>query len=439
MFTWFIAASNGTKTIDRKVQGTIMIIGTNLNVKFSRGVDGDTIRVFLPGQASDESLRILALDTEESNAGGSKPVTPWGKKAKERAEKFFENADEITIEFPGNEDVETCIKKYRGNFGRLLVYVYRSGVDFQETMIREGFSPYFVKYGNAEFAGHHQRYIKAEREAQRQRIGVWDPITVNGSELRNYAALGTWWQLRADIIDEYRNARGTDDSLLNPRLDYAELQVKAGNGESATVFTEFRTIRRIRGKSGLIGIGSNEQPFSLFIPDMDSPEGQATVNLLESRYISSGDDHPRRSYAYVTGQLSTFQDRPQMVLNVATQITDSIVAREDTSPPAALEIASLLPNPEGPDAGFENVTLRNMGVAVANIQGWSMQDRAGNRLALDGAIQAGQDWEIVLRPGQMPLNNTGDEVVLIDPDGKIQNKASYSASDVVSGRPILFL
>ena len=53
-----------------------MIQGTTVEATVSRVVDGDTIRVFLPRQSDDESLRILALDTEESRASGSKPVTP---------------------------------------------------------------------------------------------------------------------------------------------------------------------------------------------------------------------------------------------------------------------------------------------------------------------------------------------------------------------------
>lgn len=425
--------------------------GTHLDVRFSRVVDGDTIRVFLPGQDRDESLRILALDTEESHAGGSKPVTPWGREAKTRAEEFFQGVETVTIEFPGNEDLATCLRKYRGNFGRLLVYVYRGDEDFQETMIREGYSPYFVKYGNAEFAEHHQRYQQAEREAQSQHIGVWDQIAVNGSEMRNYAALGTWWLLRASIIDEYRKRKAQGANVLNTRLDYAELKAKAEAGEEATVFTELRSITRVGGSSGLIGIGSNEQPFSLFIPDMDSDEGQAIVNLLETRYISSGEDHPRRSYAYVTGALSTFRDRPQMVLTSVTQITDGIARPEppggdgpsgeqppEGPPVPVVRIASLLPNPAGDDRGNERVTLRNSGTGAANLQGWFLRDRADNRVDLDGILEAGQDLEIVLEPGQMPLNNRGDDVELVDPDGTVQHAVSYTAADVVSGQPIEF-
>lgn len=147
--------------------------GTNATGKFARVVDGDTIRVVLPGQARDEPLRILGLDTEESSGGSDKPVTPWGKEAKKRAERFFEGADNVTIEFPGNEPLEVCLNRYRGNFGRVLVYVYRDGTDFQEAMIREGFSPYFMKYGNTDFSEHHRRFQQAEVAAQRAHIGVW--------------------------------------------------------------------------------------------------------------------------------------------------------------------------------------------------------------------------------------------------------------------------
>lgn len=304
--------------------------GTKVEVRFSRVVDGDTFRIFFFGDEQDQSLRLLAIDTEESSGGSSKPVTPWGKEAKKRAEDFFQGAETVTIEFPGNEDLKTCLKKYRGAYGRLQVYAYRDGIDFQETMIHEGFSPYFVKYGNAVFDRHHQRYMKAEREAQLQRIGVWNQLAVNGSELRNYAALGTWWQLRASIIEDYRKVRAIDDTVLDTQLDYVALEAKARAGESAAVFTELRSIRRVGGRSGLIAIGTTQQPFNLFIPDIDSAEGQEIALLLETRYISSDEDHPRRSYAYVTGKLSTYQDSPQMILVAAEQITDYPVVYDDS-------------------------------------------------------------------------------------------------------------
>jgi micrococcal nuclease len=412
--------------------------GTHATVTFSRVVDGDTIRVVLPGGTEDESLRILCLDTEESHGGGGKPVTPWGRKAKERAEAFFQGAQAVTIEFPGNEDLDTCVRKYRGNYGRLLVFVYRDGVDFQETMIAEGYSPYFVKYGRAQFAGHHQRYVQAEQKAQRRHIGVWDQIAVNGSERRNYAALGCWWQLRARVIDDYRRLRARDESILNPRLDYDRIRTLAEAEAGATIFTEMRTLTRVGGHSGLISMGAVDRPFNLFLPDIDSADGREVVNLLENRYISGVEDHPRRSYAYVYGVLNTYRGRPQMVVQHADQICDTVQGREATEG-RGLSIAALLPDPEGADAGFERVTLRNQDTRPVSLDDWRLEDQSGHSLDLSGRLEAHTDREIRLAGGQLPLNNTGDTVYLLTPDGKVQHQAVYSAGDVVSGERIWFV
>lgn len=301
-----------------------MLRGTVLNGVVSRVVDGDTLRVFLEGAEKDESLRILALDTEESYAGGSKPVTPWGKKAKERAESIFKAGDQVQLEFPGNETIEVCMKKYRGNYGRLLVFVHKDAMDYQELMIKEGFSPYFCKYGNAEFRHLHDRYIEAERFAQANHLGVWNQLEVNGSDVRNYSALSTWWSLRAEIIDNYRREKNAYDHLYNSRLDYEAIKELAASGQHMTVFTELRDLMRIGQNSAVIRIGSIEQPFSLFLPTIESEEGQKIIQLLEARYIPSDDLHPKRSYAFVKGNLSLYNESPQIVLRSASQITDDL-------------------------------------------------------------------------------------------------------------------
>ena len=95
--------------------------GTILDTTVVRVVDGDTVRVNV--DLGEESVRILSLDTEESHAGGSKPVTPLGHAAKAEAMDFFKPGDDIKLEFPGKDPLEVCLQKYRGNFGRLLVHV----------------------------------------------------------------------------------------------------------------------------------------------------------------------------------------------------------------------------------------------------------------------------------------------------------------------------
>ena len=302
--------------------------GTEMSVTVDRVVDGDTVRVFLnEGDEKSESLRILSLDTEEVNPG-SKPATPLGKMASDRAKELIKEGDTVKLTFPGTEPVEVAIKKYRGNFGRLLVYLSLSdGTDFQEQMIREGLSPYFSKYGFAEFEHLHSSYVDAERAAQADHLGVWDQITHNGSEMRNYAALCTWWELRARIIEGYREVKrwAPQSNLFNTRLDYAQLVEIAKAKQETTVFMELRNFFPAE-EHIIFTTGSNEQPFNLFVPNGNEGGGNEVMNLLLSRYVAEGEEKPRRSYAYVTGPTKMFPDnetgRPEIIVTDPAQISD---------------------------------------------------------------------------------------------------------------------
>ncbi len=296
--------------------------GTCTEAELLRVVDGDTVVVRLAGGTRDEKLRLLCLDTEESNAGGGKPVTPWGVQAKQRAEAFLTPGDQLRLEFPGNETLEQCLRRYRGNYGRLLVYLSRGEVDFQEKMISEGYSPYFVKYGYAASDELHARYTHAERLAQQHGLGVWDQQKVNGVELRNYAVLGVWWRLRARAIEAYRRAKPSRPDIFESRLDYEQLLQMASDGDEAIIFTELRQVELARqSNAALIKIASLAQPFTLFIPDVRRPAGAEILSLLQRRYLGS-ETRPSMSYAYVRGVLSLDNGRPQIVLSSAEQITD---------------------------------------------------------------------------------------------------------------------
>jgi micrococcal nuclease len=141
-----------------------------------RPVDGDTVRVRIGDKS--EAVRIQALDTEESRAGGDKPLTPWGKKASEHAATLFTAGKEITLDFdePQGAEVKLDLSRFRDNFGRLLALVFVDGKDFQQHMIEEGYSPYFCKYGNVRTKDYHRRYLAAERLAQIRRAGLWDQV-----------------------------------------------------------------------------------------------------------------------------------------------------------------------------------------------------------------------------------------------------------------------
>lgn len=296
--------------------------GTRIDATVERAVDGDTLRVLVGGQS--ESIRLLALDTEEANAGGRKPVTPWGRKASEVAKLTFPTGAAVALEFPGPEPVAAAMVRYRDNYGRLLGFADTpDGMDFQERMIRDGYSPYFAKYGYAELPEKHELYRAAERAAQAARRGVWDQLTVNGTEARNYALLGVWWELRAELVEESRRVLAArPGSVLDSRLDYARIAELAAGGATVTVFTELSELKRIGARKAIITIGSTHQPFKLFLPNLLSQSGQAMARLVETRYVGD-EQRPRRSYAYVTGPLQLFAGQPEIVLDDVDQISDA--------------------------------------------------------------------------------------------------------------------
>jgi micrococcal nuclease len=295
------------------------MFGTAITATVVRAIDGDTLRILSQGR--EESVRLLALDTEESNKGSNKPITPWGNQAKQTAQQMLPPGTTVTMEFPGQEPVAECWDKHRYNYGRLLGYIHKDEMDVQERMIYDGYSPYFMKYGYADFPTYHDRYIAAERHAQTAHRGVWDQFTVNGFEARNYAVLGVWWSLRAEAIDDYRAAKLSNSGLLDSRRDYQQLLDLAKEEADATVFTELREYR-MAGKHVIVTIGSFQQPFQVFLPN-GVEEGQDILRLLDNRYIAADETHPRRGYAYVRGPLKLYQGRPEMVVTSPEQISDS--------------------------------------------------------------------------------------------------------------------
>ncbi|NTV77378.1 MAG: hypothetical protein HGA68_05180 [Methanothrix sp.] len=81
-----------------------------------------------------------------------------------------------------------------------------------------------------------------------------------------------------------------------------------------------REREHLGGSSG----SSLHRPFSIFMRDIDEPAGQKIVNLISQRYITPNKqfDHPRRSYAYIKGQLQIYDGKPEMVIPSSEQILD---------------------------------------------------------------------------------------------------------------------
>lgn len=297
-------------------------MGTRINgLKLTKVVDGDTVKVEIEGQ--QESLRLICIDTEESHAGGSKPVTNAGKEASQLAKGYF-GCDEqglpqsdvrVDIEFDTSDPEHVCLQRHRGNYGRLLCYVHKNGENYNLKTVREGWSPYFVKYGRSRL--YHEAFLAAEAAAQSTALMIWDPETNAGGASRDYGALIPWWNLRDSVVVDYRD-KGLQAGVLSVRLDYADIEATANNENRVTVLCDLQGgINRWPGDGALIFAGSPTHKFNLWIPDRADDPAQAILRLIEKRYAGHG-----RGYVYVSGQASLHSGKPQIVLTDIAQLSD---------------------------------------------------------------------------------------------------------------------
>ena len=297
------------------------------NLKLIKVIDGDTIKILLENE--QESIRFTCLDTEESQHGSDKPVTKAGLLASKWAKQYF-GADaqgvppgdiRVNLEFDSNDPVPLCLHKHRDNYGRLLCYVYKAGdpENSNVRIVREGWSPYFVKYGRSRL--YHRLFMAAEAEAQAKHLAIWNPATNAGGPHRDYTILIPWWHLRDSVVQDYRTL-GLQAGALSVRLNYADLLEAARLGSEVTVFCDLQSgINQWAGNGALIYAGSTVQKFNLWIPDRDSASAQAILRLIETRYAGSG-----RGYVYVSGSASLYpphaEGKPQIVITDVNQLAD---------------------------------------------------------------------------------------------------------------------
>jgi endonuclease YncB( thermonuclease family) len=215
-------------------------------------VDGDTLHVMRAGVK--EKLRLLSVDSEEKLAGNaslstSKPETLFGQETAAWAQTFFpehctvDGVVKVGLTFPGGVE-------QRDVYGRLLCHVVLpDGVDYQVLLVRLGKSPYFNKYGNS--TTHHATFVEAQRAAQRERLGIWNPATNRARTpgeievVRPYERLLPWWDARAQAIDQAR-ARHARNPVLNVDAEFPEqLRLAAFACEGGATVQVFGAIERI--------------------------------------------------------------------------------------------------------------------------------------------------------------------------------------------------
>lgn len=240
-------------------------------------IDGDTIRVEVDGRPT--SLRLLGIDTEEcfhddkrrskdansnferyvkkfkkGSPHPSKYPTPFGEAARDYAIKFFANVKEVEVE---NDDPN----EKTGHFGRMLSYVFivKDGkrVHYNAEVVRNGYSPYYVKYGRSR--SYEKEFKAAELEAKEAKKGMWgDWKTIRCYP--DYDKRLKWWGDRADLLDQWR--KRANENKAKPAAEQENLvslndakgfdSLRKMSGKVVTVFGSIDRIRHPAAKNSIV-------------------------------------------------------------------------------------------------------------------------------------------------------------------------------------------
>ncbi len=296
-------------------------------------VDGDTIRLARPWTTPAASVRVHALDTEEVFHGDAQalaasradfaeyakarrgalrfPVkypTQAGEEAKRFAERFFAGVAKVRLERDeAGRDLD--------GFGRVLAHVFatKDGKDvlYAEEAIRAGMSPYFVKYGRSRRFD--ARLAAAQAEARAGKRGIW------GEGLPHYPDYDerlAWWEARAAQVDAWDR-----ETLALAGKPEAETRVRLGVpaetarldaallGKRVTLFGSLRSEEEDRTPRILQFVDAPPRsPFPVVVFD------EVVWKALDHLAIAS-------RFVRVSGRLSEYRGRPQIVLESAADLS----------------------------------------------------------------------------------------------------------------------
>ncbi len=129
--------------------------------------DGDTLKINMDGKT--ETLRLIGIDTPET-VDPRKTVQCFGKEASNKAKEML-TGKKVRVE-------KDSTQGERDKYNRLLVYIYlEDGLFYNKYIIEQGYAheyTYNIPYK------HQVDFKNAQKSAQNNQRGLWNPNTCNG-------------------------------------------------------------------------------------------------------------------------------------------------------------------------------------------------------------------------------------------------------------------
>lgn len=174
---------------------SIFFLGINCiyakeTVKFSKCVDGDTIKILLDNK--EYTVRMLAVDTPES-VHPTKGIEYYGKEASDYTCQKVTNAKKIQLEY--DDDSEKMDK-----YDRLLAWVFVDGNLLQEELITNGYGKIAYLYGDYKYT---KQLEKVQELVSAKNIGIWDQEAKEKYDVENNKNTTTIGTTSSSKFDNY--------------------------------------------------------------------------------------------------------------------------------------------------------------------------------------------------------------------------------------------
>ena len=130
-------------------------------VKFSKCVDGDTIKVLIKNK--EYTVRMLAIDTPES-VHPKKREEYYGKESSDYTCDKVKNANKLELEYDDKSDK-------KDKYNRILAYVFVDGYLLEDLLVTNGYAEVAYLYDDYKYA---DLLKDKESVAKVKGIGIWN-------------------------------------------------------------------------------------------------------------------------------------------------------------------------------------------------------------------------------------------------------------------------
>ncbi|MBQ8681899.1 MAG: thermonuclease family protein [Bacilli bacterium] len=132
-----------------------------LEIKFSKCIDGDTARFIINGK--EEKVRFLGIDTPES----TNIQEEYGEEASNYTCEVLKKANNIYIEYDINSNK-------RDKYDRVLGWIFVDNNNLSELLLSRGYAEVNYIYGDYKYI---DELCVAQKNAYKDNLGIWGTNT----------------------------------------------------------------------------------------------------------------------------------------------------------------------------------------------------------------------------------------------------------------------